>query len=154
MESRRVQTPQQPYARRVESAVTFELLDHAGVGFFIRATLSYDPADPFAVVLDLHSDEGPVRWVFGRDLLVEGMFEPTGEGDVLVWPSLDDGERAVVGIELRSPDGVIAGQVLTRDLVRFLQETLDIVPPGSEMRLLDVDVALAHLIGSDVGDGS
>src|SRR5690348_13205104 len=56
----------------------------------VEVTLTYDPADPFAVVVDAVSAEGEegrdLRWVFGRDLLADGLrsMVPVGEGCVQV----------------------------------------------------------------------
>ena len=42
-----------------------------------------------------HLAGGPVRWTFGRDLLSGGLCEPTGDGDVHVWPCVNDQGYAV-----------------------------------------------------------
>ena len=57
-----------------------------------------------------------MRWTFGRELLSDGLYEPSGDGDVHVWPCLDSDGRAVVIIELCSPDGEALVQARTSDL--------------------------------------
>ena len=70
--------------------VTLELIDSTGAATPLETELSYDPADPFAVTATFLTVAGQVRWTFGRDLLIGGLFEPTGDGDVHVWPCLDN----------------------------------------------------------------
>src|SRR5271155_2184321 len=69
------------------------------------ASLFYSGDDPYAVRMAFHvgTDE-PVEWIFARDLLAAGMTETSGEGDVRVWPSDDDGQP-VLNIVLSSPFG-------------------------------------------------
>jgi len=56
----------------------------------VEVTLSYDPADPFAVTVEAASSEGgsvrEIHWVFSRDLLADGLRSmiPVGEGRIQV----------------------------------------------------------------------
>ena len=52
----------------------------------VEVLLSYDPADPFAVRLRITGAEEELTWVFGRDLLADGLrsMVPLGDGDVQV----------------------------------------------------------------------
>src|ERR687888_175865 len=55
----------------------------------LRASLKYDPTDPYAVHVMFHPDTSgaePVSWSFARELLVTGIDEAAGMGDVRVWP--------------------------------------------------------------------
>ncbi|MFD0319101.1 SsgA family sporulation/cell division regulator [Streptomyces flavalbus] len=53
----------------------------------ISCEFSFHPEDPYAVTLIFDAeDEPPVRWVFARELLTEGLTAKAGEGDVTVWP--------------------------------------------------------------------
>jgi hypothetical protein len=134
----------------VEAHMTMEQLGfHEGERRWIAVSLSYDPADPWAVALDMHVGPSPVRWTFGRELLVAGLLEPVGEGDVLVSPSLDDAGRAVVVIELRSPDGSLVGLLPTREVGPFVRDVLDTVPVGAETAHLDVDALVDLMLHPD-----
>ena len=141
---------QQPSALHViESHVTMERFVDHGVGTVpLDVTLSYDPTDPFAVTVVLHAEDGAVRWIFARDLLVDGMFAPAGDedGDVYVWPCLDNAGVSVVIVELRSPSGELMGQVPTRDLGRFVRDMLGAVPLGSEADHVDLDAVVERLL--------
>ncbi|MEY9859687.1 hypothetical protein ABH935_005320 [Catenulispora sp. GAS73] len=119
----------------------------------VPAVLRFRSDDPFAVrlaFLDVDPDRGEdggavdgIEWVFARDLLTDGLHTPTGEGDVHVWPF---GPSDLM-IELRSGAStalVITPQVAVR---MFLCHAYAIVPAGSEPRHLDLDRALARLVG-------
>ena len=62
---------------------------HSGVP--VSATLLYDFNEPYAIDAEFHTADGDVTWVFGRDLLNAGLTTPTGEGDVAIWPSTQQG---------------------------------------------------------------
>ena len=89
----------------------------------VPTVLAYDSSDPFAVTasFDTGGDE-PIVWVFARDLLLEGLQRPAGQGDVTVWPSIeDDGET--IHVALSSPDGEAEFQALASQIERFLART-------------------------------
>jgi hypothetical protein len=130
----------------VTQRVTLELIDATGAAMPIEAELRYDAADPYAVTAVFMTVAGQVRWTFGRDLLLEGLHEPAGDGDVHVWPCLDTQGRAVVVIELCSPDGEALVQVRTVDLTGFAERTVRAVAPGAESGLVDVDAAIAAIL--------
>jgi hypothetical protein len=96
------------------------------------AELRYDPADPYAVEMAFLKGSVEVVWVFARDLLMRGLSEPVGEGDVQVFPSIDDDGRAVVEIALRAPTGEALVEGRVRDVLEFLAQTLRVVWPGTE----------------------
>ena len=145
---------QQPSTLQViESPMTMERVDEfGGDGVLIDVTLSFDPADPFAVTAMLPSGAGTVQWTFGRDLLVDGMHQPAGEGDVLVRPGLDYAGHSAVIIELRAPQGSFMGQLATRELGPFVRDMLDAVPPGAESVLVDVEALVEQLLRPDSYD--
>ncbi len=117
--------------------------DHA-----LSAQFSYSPADPWAVTMTLSAIAGPVDWTFARDLLMEGQYEPTGDGDVHVWPCLSACGEAVVIVELDSPSGETLLQFPTRAIQDFVHASLETVPTGDET--VDVDAWLEQLLAEDV----
>ncbi|HEY3504376.1 MAG TPA: SsgA family sporulation/cell division regulator [Actinocatenispora sp.] len=133
----------------VEVEASLQLVAPDSVTLPVRSSLRYDPADPYAVHVLFHPDGGsgdPVGWSFARDLLVSGLNEATGIGDVRVWPwSTPHGE--VVALALSSPDGNALFEVPRSILVRFLRRTFAAVPTGEESRYLDVDTAVGRLLG-------
>ena len=130
-------------------SVTLELIDAVGTATPMQADLTYDPRDPFAVTAVFMTGAGNVRWTFGRDLLVEGVYEPAGDGDVHVWPCLDSDGHAVVIIELCSPDGEALVQARTTDLTTFVERMTTLVAPGTESEHLDIDATIAAIFAAE-----
>jgi hypothetical protein len=114
----------------------------------IEGEFSYDPADPYAVTMRLEARCGSVTWTFARDLLAEGIFAPAGDGDVQVWPCLNNSGAAVVIVELCSPDGTALLQTPARAIQRFVSATYDAVPAGSESARVSIDDLVARLLES------
>jgi hypothetical protein len=133
-------------AGKVSRLVTLELIDTDGVATPLETELGYDPRDPYAVTATFNTLTGQVRWTFGRDLLIAGLYEPTGDGDVHVWPCLDDQARAVVAIELCSPDGEALVQARNIDITAFVGDMTDAVAIGGESELIDVDGAISAIL--------
>jgi hypothetical protein len=134
----------------VTKTMTLDLIDATGAATPLETELSYNPADPFAVTATFLTIAGEVRWTFGRDLLIGGLYEPTGDGDVHVWPCLDNDAHAVVMIELCSPDGEALVQARTVDITSFVEAMTQLVTPGSEAHLLDVDGTIAAILAESV----
>ena len=129
--------------------VTLELIDPTGAVTPIEAELHYDPRDPYAVTTVFMTGTSQVRWTFGRDLLVEGLYEPSGDGDVHVWPCLDSDGHAVVIIELCSPDGEALVQAKTGDLSSFVDRMSKAVEIGNESAHLNVDEAIKAIFAAE-----
>jgi Streptomyces sporulation and cell division protein, SsgA len=130
----------------VTQALPLRLIDGGGTALRLTAELRYDAADPYAVDIVFHTGEPRgVRWVFARDLLAEGLFRESGDGDVHVAPLFDDSGRHVIQIELRSPDGEAILQAPADGLEAFLDSTYAIVPQGSESSHIDLDLLVETL---------
>ena len=133
----------------VTDDVALRLVAPGEDGLMLRATLRYQPADPFAVEATFRAANESISWVLGRDLLSEGLSAATGDGDVRVWPSAQHGsERQLVMIELRSPDGQATLAVDATDLETFLLRTFQVVPQGEESRYLDIGDVISRLLAS------
>ncbi|MBQ0888108.1 SsgA family sporulation/cell division regulator [Streptomyces sp. RM72] len=130
----------------VERELELRLVLSPERGIPVAARLGYHTDDPYAVHITFHIDSGrPVHWTFARDLLVEGVFRPSGHGDVRVWPSKAEG-RSVVLIALSSPDGDALLEAPTPQVSAWLERTLRAVPPGTEGAWLGIDDGLAELL--------
>jgi hypothetical protein len=133
----------------VKQLITLELIDAAGGATPLETELAYDARDPFAVSATFNTIAGQVRWTFGRDLLIGGLDEPTGDGDVHVWPCLDNDAQPVVVIELCSPDGEALVQARTADITAFVHKMTAAVTPGNEGDFMDVDAAIAAIFAAE-----
>ncbi|MBT2529865.1 SsgA family sporulation/cell division regulator [Streptomyces sp. ISL-99] len=112
----------------------------------VPARLVYRTDDPYAVHIIFHIGcDSPVNWTFARELLVEGVFRPCGNGDVRIWPARTD-SRSVVCVGLTSPDGDALLEAPSPAVSAWLERTLRAVPPGTESGRLGLDEALAELL--------
>ncbi|MFD0435946.1 SsgA family sporulation/cell division regulator [Streptomyces chartreusis] len=126
----------------VQAEVMMSFLVSEELAFRIPVELRYETCDPYAVRLTFHlPGDAPVTWAFGRELLVDGVGRPCGEGDVRVSPA---GSETLGDVLIRLQVG--ADQALFRSsvapLVAFLDRTDKLVPLGQEGGLADFD---AHL---------
>ena len=107
----------------------------------VHAEFRYRSDDPFAVQLLLSVDQSPaITWVFGRELLLEGVRGPAGMGDVQIFP-VHDG----IVIELHSGDHSARLLAHTPDLTDFLDHSVELVPTGSESAYHEVESDLRDL---------
>jgi hypothetical protein len=113
---------------------------------FLAGELVFNPSDPYAVSMNLQARSGTVTWTFARDLLSQGLYSPSGDGDVQVWPCLSGSGDAVVIIELCSPDGTALLQAPSRTVHDFVVRTLEAVPAGEESAHLALDDLISQLL--------
>lgn len=137
----------------IERELTLDLVLSPEHSTTVPARLSYHVHDPYAVHLTFDTlSEHPVRWSFARELLVEGVLRPCGQGDVKVWPATVGG-RGAVCVALSSPGGDALLRAPAAAVTAWLERTLRAVPPGGERELLDLDGGLERLLapldGSD-----
>jgi hypothetical protein len=109
----------------------------------LEAELRYDPSDPLAVSLAIGTECGePVVWVFGRELLSDGVKDCAGEGDITIEPASDIDSRE---LRITLATDCLATMLAPRDeIVEFLVETYTVVPSGSEF---DWDAEISSLLG-------
>ncbi|GAA2063510.1 MULTISPECIES: SsgA family sporulation/cell division regulator [Streptomyces] len=118
----------------------------------VPARFVYGSDDPYAVHITFHfGSDAPVHWTFSRELLVEGVFRPSGHGDVRVWPTQQEG-RSVICVALSSPDGDALIQAPAVAVSAWLERTLRVVPPGTESENTDLEEELFALLTPAPGD--
>ena len=142
---------QQPTTPMLSQEITLACVDPWGRNVDVPTTLGYRQEDPYAVSLTFHSHTGDVEWVVSRTLLLQGLAAPAGEGDVKVYPSIDERARAVTILDFSSPDGRLVAEASSREIQGFLAKTFAAVPVGTESRHLDLDGLVAALLGSGSG---
>jgi len=137
---------QKKTAQVVTENVELGLVGPQGEAASIESDLVFDPSDPYAVTMVFRTGVQEVRWTFGRELLIGGRFEPTGDGDIRVWPCLSSDGRAVAIIELCSPDGELLVQADSRSVDTFITKMLTSVPEGQESAYINFNDELAQLL--------
>jgi hypothetical protein len=114
----------------------------------IMTRWTYRATDPFAVAFAVRIEEGHwVEWLVARDLVVEALSGPVGEGDIRMAPKSAQGYE-VVEIEIRSNDGRAVLEVDHDLLHRFVHATLAVVPLGQESSRIDLDSEIARITRS------
>jgi hypothetical protein len=104
---------------------------------------SYHAEEPFALTVAFGTDRSRwVEWIFARDLLIDGLTHPAGEGDLSVEPGAD--EETLI-LTIHSPSGSATFELDREDTEDFLDATLELVPAGSESTHFDIDRLLAEL---------
>ncbi|TQF04227.1 SsgA family sporulation/cell division regulator [Kitasatospora acidiphila] len=131
----------------VQGQVVMSLVVSDELSFRLVADLEYAAADPYAVRLTFHlPGDAPVSWVFGRELLVDGLSGPSGEGDVRVRPLEGPGRVPEIAVLLRAPGGDALLRCAVPPLVAFLERAGRLVPVGEEPTTASLDAALAAIL--------
>ncbi|MFF3323582.1 SsgA family sporulation/cell division regulator [Streptomyces sp. NPDC002889] len=135
----------------VEQSVSARLISDAPHSLVVPVSLHYNAHDPLAVRMVFPAavclNATGVTWTFARSLLDKGLRTPSGTGDVHIWPC----GRAQTMVELRSPEGVALLQFDTAGLRRFLIHSYTTVPLDLESGAMDIERALAALLGEAKG---
>ncbi|MFD9124496.1 SsgA family sporulation/cell division regulator [Kitasatospora sp. NPDC059571] len=129
----------------VQSHLVMSLVMSDEISLRIGVDLGYETDDPFAVRFTFHlPGDTPVTWYFARELLVDGVSRPTGEGDVHIHPL--GAELGEVCLVLRSPDGAARLIAPAPPLIAFLARTDRLVPLGREQTEVELDAQLALIL--------
>lgn len=112
----------------------------------VPTTLGYRADDPYAVSLTFHSGAGDVEWVASRMLLVQGLGDDAGDGDIKVSPSVDDDGTSILVLDFSSPDGELVAHADAFEVQSFLTRSFALVPVGTESDRLDIDTLIAQLL--------
>ena len=132
----------------IERELDVELVVSPERSVTVPARLEYRTDDPYAVHFAFHvGSDCPVSWAFARELLIDGLFRPCGQGDVRVWPTRRAGQLTV-SLVLGSPDGDALIEVPGAAVSSWLERTLRAVSPGREGELMDMEAGLGALLSS------
>lgn len=117
----------------------------------VPCSLEYRAEEPYAIRATFRTGAADIEWIFARDLLVEGLHRPAGEGDVVIWPEFS-GESPLVLLALNSPSGQAVLESDRPMVEAFLQRTVDIVAIGAEGDSTDVDRWITAILGEGVSE--
>lgn len=132
----------------VRQRATMRCAGPTAPGAVLEVELGYAETDPYAVTISFGDVNGGIVWTFARDLLLEGLAQPVGDGDVAIWPAVGQFGGACVMVEFRSPDGELLVETSSRGITQFVNRTLELVPRGAESRHLDMDSLIDHLLAA------
>jgi hypothetical protein len=88
-----------------------------------------------------------VTWAFSRDLLLDGIVGPSGDGDVHISPTGPE-ELSDLAIRLQVGEDCALFQVSAAPVVAFLDRTDRLVPLGQERAFGDFEQALERALVS------
>lgn len=112
----------------------------------LEAEFRYTADEPLSVSVELHTQEGhAVAWLISRDLLYDGTREPSGMGDVRLWPSVTNA-CPVVCMRLERRGMSVLLEMDLRQLKQWLLETFGLVHRGTETDQVDWDAVVAGLV--------
>jgi len=108
----------------------------------VHAELQYRCDDPFAVQMRLSIPGSQlVTWTVGRDLLSTGLAQPSGLGDVRIYPT---GGCVVIELRTQAPTARLVAD--RRALQAFLAAAAaSLVPPGTEIDHYTLDDELLRI---------
>lgn len=113
----------------------------------VLVELRYEREDPLAVEFTFHGPTGTLaRWSFSRDLLLAGMCEIAGQGEVMIWPSEEDPDDTTLFLRLGLQERHALLAVRRAPVHHWLTRTLAAVPLGHEMAGIDWDEEQRRLL--------
>ncbi|MDG4857199.1 SsgA family sporulation/cell division regulator [Streptomyces sp. T-3] len=131
----------------VQAEVLMSFLVSEELSFRIPVELRYETRDPYAVRLTFHlPGDAPVTWAFSRELLVDGVHTPCGDGDVHIAPQgPEPSDEAVIRLQVGGDQALFRASVAP--LIAFLDRTDKLVPLGQERALAGFDSHLDEALG-------
>lgn len=93
--------------------------------------------DPWALTFVFHNPE-PNVWTFSKDLLIDGLEEPAGEGDVKFRPA---GDNVILNLTGRNNVSVELSYMRV-DIEAVAKIVMGMVPRGTEENFIDIDTEL------------
>ncbi|MFI6941602.1 SsgA family sporulation/cell division regulator [Streptomyces sp. NPDC050418] len=138
----------------VHAEVMMSFLVSEELSFRIPVELRYETGDPYAVRLTFHlPGDAPVTWAFSRELLVDGVNRPCGDGDVHIAPHGSDPlSDALIRLQVGTDQALF--KVSIAPLIAFLDRTDRLVPLGQERALADFDTHLDDALGRILADST
>ncbi|MBD0673933.1 SsgA family sporulation/cell division regulator [Streptomyces sp. CBMA156] len=128
----------------LELKTHMSLMADLDLPLWVPVRLYYQSTDPYAVHCSFYvTPDHVVQWMFARDLLDQGLTEPTGTGDVKITP-IDQSRR--FSIELESPAGYARLEGPAASVRAWLAKTFEVVPAGRETERIDIDSFLAEVL--------
>ncbi|WP_330328487.1 SsgA family sporulation/cell division regulator [Streptomyces sp. NBC_00536] len=116
----------------------------------VHSVFTYRADDPFAVSIGFSCAGEHIEWWVGREVLHEGLMWPSGipGADIRVLPLGRHGMSPSILLALTSPFGRALVEFATHEIVAFLNATDQLVPQGTESAEIDMDGAIADMLGS------
>ncbi|MFI9580827.1 SsgA family sporulation/cell division regulator [Streptomyces sp. NPDC052236] len=140
----------------VKAGVVMSFVVSEELSFLVPVEIQYQSGEPYAVRMTFHlPGDPPLIWVFGRELLFDGIHRPSGEGDVRIAPIVPSTPTSPAGPEGLPDVGITLQVGRERALFRasaapllvFLDRTDELVPLGQESAYGRFDSRLEEALG-------
>jgi hypothetical protein len=129
---------------------TFNLINpQTGAASPLAVNLEFSKEMPLAVSFVFSPEAESKTWTLGRELVSEGMYEPKGEGDIQIWPSVGAEGKATVMIALAVGKSAFLVQALAKDVHEFINETTRIAPVDEEFWAPHMDAELEEIFRAE-----
>ena len=126
----------------VVDVVTMQLVLSDATVLPVTTELGFSASDPYTIRATFSGQSAMSTWLFGRELLQEGLVatedEPSGLGDERIWR---DEDPAYVLIALYGIEGEALLACPVDPLERFLATTATLVPLGHESDSMELQIA-------------
>ncbi|MEV0413390.1 SsgA family sporulation/cell division regulator [Streptomyces sp. NPDC050448] len=112
----------------------------------VHGVFTYRCDRPYELALDFQgAGMHLARWVFSRDLLLDGETCATGQGDIQVWPRWHGSEpRVFLAFSNGEQSCVVSARA--KDVRALGRRLVGLVPRGEEQRHYDLDAELSTLL--------
>ncbi|MBT2451629.1 SsgA family sporulation/cell division regulator [Streptomyces sp. ISL-43] len=121
-------------------------LEAAPAPIAMRGVFVYRSDRPYEVRVDFEAAGLHLaRWVFSRELLLDGHVCATGEGDIQVWPRWKGAEPRIF-LAFSDGDQSCVVSARAKDVRELCRRMTEMVPRGQEQRHYDLDAELSALL--------
>jgi Streptomyces sporulation and cell division protein, SsgA len=108
------------------------LLQQGSGSVAARIHLQYRSNEPYAVEMTIRiRDQKPITWMFGRELLDDGLRQRSGVGDVTIAPC-PQAPTVLLHVKLRDDIGAADLEMRSEPVAEFLRRTYLQVPLATE----------------------
>lgn len=121
-------------------------LEAAPLSVPLTGAFVYRTDRPYELAVDFRgAGTHLARWVFSRELLLDGQTCGTGEGDIQVWP-LRRGTEPRVFLAFSNGEQSCVVSARAKDVRELCRRMTELVPRGQERRHYDLDAELSALL--------
>jgi Streptomyces sporulation and cell division protein, SsgA len=130
----------------IATELSARLLQRGSRSVAARIHLQYRSTDPYAVEMTIRlRNQKPITWLFGRDLLDDGLRQQSGVGDVRIAPC-PQAPTALIHVTLRDDIGAVDLEMRFAPIAEFLWVTYLQVPQGSEGLFVRIEDDVSALV--------
>ncbi|MEU9030520.1 SsgA family sporulation/cell division regulator [Streptomyces sp. NPDC048383] len=121
-------------------------LEAAPASVPLQGVFVYRTDRPYELAVDFRgAGVHLARWVFSRELLLDGEATATGEGDIQVWPRRQGSEpRVLLAFSNGLQNCVVSARA--KDVRELCRRMTALVPRGQERRHYDLDAEVSALL--------